>query len=239
MTATDKIIERVAALRDDVEPLRFGSPVTHVYNPLVYAWPLHEAYLRLQGSAPGRAILLGMNPGPWGMGQTGVPFGEVGHVRDWMGLAGEVKPPNNEHPKRPVQGLSCARSEVSGRRLWGWAKARFNTPEAFFERFAVWNHCPLAFLEETGRNRTPDKLPVREREPLMRHCDAALAALVEMLEPAIVVGVGVWAESCAKRVVGDRVPVGRVLHPSPASPAANRGWEEAAERQLSALGLLS
>ena len=239
MERLDKIIERVSVLCDRVDPLTFGSPVTHVYNPLVYAWPLHEAYLRLQGAATGRAILLGMNPGPWGMGQTGVPFGEVGHVRDWMSLSGEVKPPRNEHPKRPVQGLECSRSEVSGRRLWGWAKSRYETPEAFFERFAVWNHCPLAFLEETGRNRTPDKLPVREREPLMRHCDAALKALVEILEPSIVVGVGVWAESCAKRVVGDRVPVGRVLHPSPASPAANRGWEEAAERQLSSLGLLS
>jgi single-strand selective monofunctional uracil DNA glycosylase len=238
MEPVDKIIEVVSDLSAAVEPLSFGAPVTNVYNPLAYAWSLHEAYLRIQGAAPGRALLLGMNPGPWGMGQTGVPFGEVGHVRDWMGLQGEVKRPDQEHPKRPVHGLDCARSEVSGRRLWGWAKGRYNTPEAFFERFAVWNHCPLAFLEETGRNRTPDKLPVREREPLMRHCDAALKNLVEILDPSMVVGVGVWAESCAKRVVGDLVPVGRVLHPSPASPAANRGWEEAAERQLSALGLL-
>lgn len=239
MKPLDQVLQTVSALSDAMEPLTFGAPVTHVYNPLRYARTLNQAYLRLQGAKPGRALLLGMNPGPWGMGQTGVPFGEVGFVRDWMGLRGEVEPPSNEHPKRPVQGLSCPRSEVSGRRLWGWASNRYKTPENFFASFAVWNYCPLAFLEATGRNRTPDKLPVREREPLMRHCDAALASLVELLEPSMVVGVGVWAEACAKRVVGERVPVGRVLHPSPASPAANRGWEEAAERQLAALGLLS
>ena len=33
------------------------------------------------------------------------------------------------------------------------------------------------------------------------------------------------------------IRIGRVLHPSPASPAANRGWAAAAEKQLLALGV--
>ena len=39
-------------------------------------------------AAPGRkeAVFLGMNPGLWGMAQTGVPFGTVSLVRDWMGI---------------------------------------------------------------------------------------------------------------------------------------------------------
>ena len=31
-----------------------------------------------------RVVFLGMNPGPFGMAQVGVPFGEVAAVRDWL-----------------------------------------------------------------------------------------------------------------------------------------------------------
>jgi single-strand selective monofunctional uracil DNA glycosylase len=225
-------------LSDAVGRLQFAAPVTCVYNPLAYARRLHEGYLRRFGAGRREVVLLGMNPGPWGMAQTGVPFGEVAAVRDWMGLEGEVDKPQHEHPKRPVQGLGCRRSEVSGRRLWGWAAERFGAPEAFFSRFYVANYCPLSFMEEGGRNRTPDKLPAGERAPLFAACDRALQQTVDLLAPALVVGVGAFAETCARRVLADRdVAIGRVLHPSPASPVANRGWAERAEKDLEKLGI--
>ncbi len=222
--------------------LEIGPPVTHVYAPLVYARAPHHEYLERFGGAPKEAVLLGMNPGPWGMAQTGVPFGEVGLVRDWLGIDGPVDKPAHEHPKRPVEGFACARSEVSGRRLWGWARERFGTPERFFERFFVWNYCPLLFLEESGRNRTPDKLRKEEAEPVFEACDRALREAVEHLRPRRVVGVGRFAEDRARHALrpqrGERgVEVGGILHPSPASPAANRGWAEQAERQLRKLGV--
>jgi single-strand selective monofunctional uracil DNA glycosylase len=69
-------------------------------------------------------------------------------------------------------------------------------------------------------------------------CDSALRAVVEALEPRLVIGVGGFAEARATAALtGSSVPVGRILHPSPASPAANRGWREAAERQFEALGV--
>ncbi len=229
------------SLSESVATLRFGDPVHTVYNPLEYAWRPHRRYLAL-GRTGIDALLLGMNPGPWGMAQTGVPFGEVGHVRDFLGIDESVERPANEHPKRPVDGFACTRSEVSGRRLWSWVKDRFGTPEAFFDRFFIWNDCPLAFLEEGGRNRTPDKLPANERAPLFEHCDRALKDLVDVLKPRMVVGVGAHATKRLEVVLADRIDdglaVGTVLHPSPASPAANRGWAEAATRQLSSLGLL-
>ena len=220
-----------------VERLHFGPPVAYVYNPLKYARATHEAYLERFGVAKGRAVLLGMNPGPFGMAQTGVPFGDVASVRDWMGIDGKIDRPPSEHPKRLVTGFACPRAEVSGSRLWGWAKERYGTPERFFARFFVLNYCPLVFMEDTGRNRTPDKLPAAEREPLFSACDRALADAIGELQPAVVVGVGGFAEKRARHVLGDAVPIGCVLHPSPASPKANRGWAEAVERDLSRLGV--
>jgi len=230
-------VEISRRLSRSVGRLSFGSPVTHVYNPLTYARRPHEAFLERYARPGVEAVFLGMNPGPFGMGQTGVPFGEVELVRTWMGIEETVARPSREHPRRPVDGFGCKRSEVSGARLWGWARRRFGSADAFFERFFVWNHCPLMFLEESGRNRTPDKLPVAERELLFAPCDDSLARLVELLRPERVVGVGKFAEARARSALGDRVRVGTVLHPSPASPLANRGWEAQAEEQLRAMGV--
>ena len=221
-----------------VDGLEFGPPTSHVYNPLDYARDPAEQFLDLAGTSRKEVLLLGMNPGPWGMAQTGVPFGTAGLVRDWMGIDGLVGSPAREHPKRPIKGFAVKREEVSGSRLWGWARDRFVTPERFFERFFVANYCPLVFMEASGRNRTPDKLPAAEKEALFRHCDRALREVVKTLCPRVVVGVGAFAEERARAALaGLDLRIGRVLHPSPASPAANRGWSQQAEQQLAALGI--
>jgi single-strand selective monofunctional uracil DNA glycosylase len=218
--------------------LRFGPPVTHVYDPLDYARVPHERYLTRWGEGPKEAIFLGMNPGPFGMAQTGVPFGDVAMVRDFVGVTGEVGQPKHEHPKRPIEGFACEKSEVSGTRLWGWVKDRFGTPEAFFARFFVVNYCPLVFMEKSGLNRTPDKLPKAERAPLFSACDDALREIVDELGPTLVIGVGAFAEARAKEALEGRgLRFAQVLHPSPASPRANRGWAAEAERDLTAAGV--
>ena len=226
-------------LRTAVRNLEFAAPVTHVYRPLDYAWDAHASYLEKFGSSPKEVILLGMNPGPWGMAQTGVPFGEVASVRDWLDIDAPVQRPKAEHPKRPVEGFECHRSEVSGRRVWGWARDIFKTPARFFDRFFVVNYCPVLFLEASGKNRTPDRLPVAERRALEKVCDLALERTIDTLRPERVIGLGNFAERCAKRVVSDSgVMVDRVLHPSPASPAANRGWARQVTQQLREMGVI-
>lgn len=225
-------------LSERVSALRFGPPVRYVYNPLEYAREPHERYLSLYGRGPKQVLLLGMNPGPFGMAQTGVPFGDVALVRDFLAVTGEVSAPPQQHPKRQVQGFDCSRSEVSGTRLWGWVRARFGTPAAFFERFFVHNYCPLAFMEESSRNRTPDKLPQHERDPLYRACDAALDRVVQVLEPKWVIGIGGFAEKRAREALSSRaLAFGSILHPSPASPKANSGWSRLADEQLARYGL--
>ena len=232
------LIEIMSTLSAAVEPMRFAAPITHVYNPFDYARRPAEIYATKWGAPTQReAVFVGMNPGPWGMAQTGVPFGEVEHVRDWLGICADVDSPTPENAKRPIEGFACTRSEVSGRRLWGWAKERFGAPDAFFDRFFVWNYCPLVFMEQSGRNFTPDKLPVDERDALFEPCDEALRQIVELYRPKMVIGVGAFAESRALLALADHdVRVGRILHPSPASPKANRGWQACAEAELRELG---
>tara|TARA_B100001964_G_scaffold155356_1_gene170721 strand:- start:120 stop:839 length:720 start_codon:yes stop_codon:yes gene_type:complete len=233
------LIKITRKLSRQLAPMTFGEPVTHVYNPVQYARKPHETYLERYGQGRKRYVFVGMNPGPWGMAQTGVPFGEINLVRDWLGIDAEVRQPKSVHPKRPIEGFACERSEVSGSRLWGWARERFGDAESFFEDFFVLNYCPLVFMEASGKNRTPDKLSAEERDPLTLACDGALKAMVEALAPELVIGVGVYAETSAKRALeGLDVEIGRILHPSPASPAANRGWAAAAEKQLGGLGVV-
>lgn len=209
-----------------------------MYNPLEYARETYRAYLDAYANAETHVIYLGMNPGPFGMAQTGVPFGDVSWVRDWLGIEGSVGKPLREHPRRPIDGFACTRKEVSGGRLWAAVSSHYETPERFFRRAFVANYCPLLFLEEGGRNRTPDKLPVREREPLFGACDRHLRRLVELLSPAWVIGVGAFAQARARACLGDAdLRLGGILHPSPANPRANRDWEGEARRQLEALGL--
>ena len=231
------VISIARTLGAAVQKLGFAAPVTHVYNPLDYAFEAHAKYLNQHFNRAADTILLGMNPGPWGMVQTGVPFGEVTLVRDWLGIEVGVTKPGEQHPKRPIEGFRCGRSEVSGQRLWGWARDRFETPERFFRRFFVWNYCPLAFMEESGRNRTPDKLPAFEREPLYEICDQALKQMVEIVEPDRILGVGKFGEQRALAAVQQAARIGSILHPSPASPAANRGWSQQVEKQLQEYGI--
>ncbi len=237
MATNPKAPEQIAqALGRAAGRCRFGPPVHHVYNPLVYAFEAHRQYLVRYCRPGANILLLGMNPGPFGMVQTGVPFGEVAAARDWLGIRDGVVPPRDQHPKRLVEGFQCGRREISGQRLWGWAKDRFGTPDAFFQRFFIWNYCPLAFLEASGRNRTPDKLPPHEREPLYAACDRALVQIVDYLRPSLVLGVGRFGEARARRVLrNEDIRIGHILHPSPASPAANRGWAEQVEMQLAEL----
>ncbi len=234
----DPLVAIDERLAERIDGLSFAPPVHTVMNPLRYATVIRRGYLARWGHATGRTLLVGMNPGPWGMMQTGVPFGTVSLVRDWMGLGGDVVAPPHAHPKRPIQGLACPREEVSGARLWGWARDRFGTPDAFFARFFVVNWCPLVFLEASGRNRTPDQLPALEFAPLAAACDAALREAITHLAPNHIVGLGRVAEQAATRAAGDcGIPIGRILHPSPANPAANRGWAAACERGLGELGI--
>ena len=244
MTKSESLIVAAQRLSASVHKLKFGPPVTHVYNPLDYAWRAHELYLRRYGNTAKRVIFLGMNPGPFGMAQTGIPFGQVAAVRDWLGIRAKIKRPKRENPKRPVLGFDCHRSEISGERLWGLFQQRFGAANEFFSEHIVMNYCPLAFVEKSGRNRTPDKLSPRERERLFAACDQHLRSVTEILQPEWLIGVGEFAAKRARFVIPSAVEgshsmprIGQILHPSPACPESNVDWSGTATAQLRQLGV--
>ena len=232
------MIQVAQDLTSALNAMTFPEPITHVYNPLTYAWKAHEQYLKRFAKRRKQVVFFGMNPGPFGMMQTAVPFGEISYVRDWMKISSGVEQPSSEHSKRPIEGFNCKRSEVSGKRLWGLFSERYPKAEDFFADHFVANYCPLAFLEASGRNFTPDKLPSGIARELETHCDEALRATVAILQPKWVIGVGAFAKKRAQSALDSSdLSIGQILHPSPASPAANRGWAEQATKQLTTLGL--
>jgi single-strand selective monofunctional uracil DNA glycosylase len=236
MSYAAELLAHSDTLRRALSTLRFGGSVAHVYNPLEYAHAPYAMYLERYANTPKKVLFFGMNPGPFGMTQTGVPFGEIGHVRDWLRIEAPVARPPHEHPKRPVVGFACTRSEVSGARLWGMWKSLYGTPERFFSWALVVNYCPLVFMDEGGRNVTPDKLAPAERAALFAPCDAHLRAVVATLTPSWVVGVGKFAEGRAREALSG-VKIGSMPHPSPANPSANRDWAGVARAALEAQGV--
>ncbi len=253
--AAQRVIAVAKKLSADCDRVAVDENV-FVYNPLRYARNSHELYLSKYGNRGKRAIWLGMNPGPFGMMQTGVPFGEVAAVRDFLQIECAVEAPKRQHPKRAIEGFSCTRSEISGRRLWGLVEDVWGTPESFFADNIVWNYCPLAFLDERGSNVTPDKLSSATRAAIAVACDRALDALLDIWQPSLLIGVGGYAErqlrNAAARIevrsehasgAGAIVPssqkvIAQILHPSPASPRANRDWAGQVRAQLMPLSIL-
>lgn len=236
----EKLLAAAAQLASEADRLSFETPRIHtVYNPLLYAWEAHQAFISRYGTGRKDVVFVGMNPGPWGMAQTGVPFGEVNLVREWLKIEEPVEPPANVHPKRPIEGFSCRRSEVSGRRLWGLMKDRFGTAESFFAQHFAVNYCPLVFMEESGKNLTPDKLQKRDRNLLFGLCDIHMDAVIRALSPAVLVGVGKFAEKQLQPFTAEypSLRITSIPHPSPANPQANKGWAEPTAQRLEEEGI--
>ena len=231
-------------LRDATHGITPGAPVAFTYRPLDYAWTAHEAYVRRFGRGPKRALLVGMNPGPWGMGQTGIPFGDGPLVGDWLGLRGaNIRVPAGLHPDRPVLGWACTRREASGKRLWGLLRELFVEADAALADLFVVNHCPLLFFDAAGSNITPDKLHKADRETVLRASDDGLRRTIDALLPRFLIGVGAYAEARCRNVAPPGVQVLRIPHPSPASPEANRDgglpWRAAVIAALETAGVVT
>lgn len=235
--SVERLLESASRLRDDTDEMgkllvEEGS-VDYVYNPLKYAWGVHQRYIQISGDGGAKTVMLGMNPGPHGMGQMGIPFAATSMVRNVLGISGiPVEQPSFPHPRRPVIGLEYPREEVSGTRIWGLLSETYGSSDRIFEKVFLVNHCPLMLLDgERGTNVTPDKISGNTARRLLRRCDEHLLEVVDALNADCVIGIGKFAEKRAiKALNGSDVLVKGCWHPSPASPLANRNggadWRE-------------
>jgi len=209
--------------------------VAHATNPLDYAWQHHEQYLSNWGGLGAKTLLLGMNPGPWGMAQSGVPFGSTNIAKTLLRIKPfQLETPPNAHPKRPIIGLDLERQEISGQRLWSLMFDHYGEGKDVFSNIFVVNHCPLLLLGESGKNLTPDNLPASVMKPVLDACDEHLKQVVEIMEIERIIGVGKYAEKRARMTFnagkngngltpsGREITITTCWHPSPASPLANR-----------------
>ncbi len=236
MNRVDEVLAAADELSLAMEKLTFVPPVAFTYNPLVYARAGHEAYIRRFARSSKQVLFLGMNPGPFGMAQTGVPFGEIAAVTLWMGITASIGQPPAVHPKRPIQGFSCPRSEVSGRRLWGLFEELYGTAENFFSHAYVANYCPLIWMSESGANIPPTQLPRAQAEQIDSACQRHLVRLIRALQPPCLIGVGAYAmdqlRKASESIPDSSFTLGSILHPSPASPLSNKCWPEKPRQQL-------
>nr|XP_971699.2 PREDICTED: single-strand selective monofunctional uracil DNA glycosylase [Tribolium castaneum] len=224
-----KFLDIQLELNTALKPLRFKPPVAYVYNPVEYAFKANESYVRKYCQGPKKLLFLGMNPGPFGMCQTGVPFGEIKSVRDWLEIEEEVGKPEKECPQRPVLGFACTRSEVSGDRLWNVLKKLCGSPENFFKNCFIYNYCPIAMLRSDGGNLTPRD--IKDTQVLEEICDRHYFKIIELLQPEIIIGIGEYAEKRSLATLknnNSNIRVIRLPHPSPRSKN-NQNWAEKAE----------
>ncbi|XP_033116949.1 single-strand selective monofunctional uracil DNA glycosylase-like [Anneissia japonica] len=239
---SETFLEIMETMSEKLAKLEFVDPVQYIYNPVEYAKETHGCYVKKYCNSQKKVLFLGMNPGPFGMAQNGVPFGETNFVKDWLGIVGNVGKPPVEHPSRQIVGLKCIRKEVSGSRFWGLRKNLCGTPDVFFKHSFVYNICPLVFMSSTGKNITPPTLLAKYRKPLLKVCDEALCEIIRLLDVKIVVGVGKFAEKQTKVALDNAgiegIKVVSILHPSPANPETNRGWERIVTKQLEELDLI-
>ncbi|XP_058812970.1 single-strand selective monofunctional uracil DNA glycosylase [Topomyia yanbarensis] len=222
-------------------PLPASAAVT--YDPIEYAVELHLAYMQRYLDGPKPVLFLGMNPGPWGMCQTGVPFGYIPAVRDWMQLRGQVLKPIPELSVRPVEGLACTRGEQSGQRWWGLYERICGKPENFFRNCFVFNICPLAFFQANGRNITPADLKGTSKTRMQEVCTEYLQSALELFNPSIIISVGRYTEDRVKALVrqnlldATRVQLKCMPHPSPRS-LNNTNWHDKAQQWLEDNGVM-
>lgn len=239
---SSKFLEIEDCLCNELSTIAFTDPICYVYNPLIYARSTHEFYVKRYLKTSKSILFLGMNPGPFGMVQNGVPFGECNVVKDWLKIEGHVGKPAQEHPNRPILGLDCSRSEVSGRRFWGFIQEHSLEPDSFFEHIFVHNYCPLSFLSKSGKNLTPPEIKAETRNRLIKICDEYLCQIIKLLGVHTVIGIGKFAAHRTEVALKDRGLIGvkacAILHPSPANPAANKGWDQIVKKQLEDLDLM-
>ncbi|XP_075222511.1 single-strand-selective monofunctional uracil-DNA glycosylase [Lycorma delicatula] len=209
--------------------VKLNPPVEYIYNPLEYAFEVHSNFVNKFCNEKKQLLFLGMNPGPWGMMQTGVPFGDINTVKNWLKLSGNITEPHRQHPNKRVKGFDCKRVEVSGKRFWSLAQhLSNNNPNTFFSNSFLHNYFPLVLLSSTGKNITPADLKSSDQKLIQNICNESLLEILAHLQVKYVIAIGRFAERRVVSLLKNKnvtdIKVVYISHPSPRNPASNKDW---------------
>lgn len=213
-----------------IDPL---PPASYAANPTVYAYENYAQAMARLADGPRGVLLVGMNPGPHGMAQTGVPFGDVVNARAILGRQSQgsgwsgCRLALGDKVLLDAKGLDYHRGEVSGDRLWSALQQICGSLESAYQQVCVINYCPLLFLDNGGLNVTPDDFPKSDRVRLPKFtaaCDEHLRRVVKALTPKIVIAVGGYSDKRCRVALGHTVPIVKITHPSPRTAATAGAW---------------
>ncbi|MBX7127215.1 MAG: DUF4918 family protein [Cyclobacteriaceae bacterium] len=127
------------------KPLPAGVEVLHPYrNPVVWSLckQFYERYYHDQGE---RRLILGINPGRWGAGLTGIPFTDPALLEQVCGIP-------NDLDRRPELSATFVYEVI----------AACGGPETFYRSFLIGSVCPLGFVKD-GKNLNYYDLPALAR----------------------------------------------------------------------------
>lgn len=204
-----------------------------IYNPLEYCLDPFIQYLE-KGGEKRDIVFLGMNPGPFGMMQNGIPFGASNFVNNYLNIEKDFDKQKieKEHPKYKIIGKNIERQEISGTKLWGLIQSFYPDSNTFLENQIVLNYLQLAILDkEKGKNITPDKLNKDVRTKIENICDNQLREILDILESKVLIGVGKYSYDSLLRVKKNEKVI-KINHPSPLNARYFKTWTEDTKKLL-------
>jgi Uracil DNA glycosylase superfamily. len=194
-------------------------------NVFSYAIDPFLEYLEKAERGSVRTLYLGMNPGPYGMYRTGIPFCDFVTKREFLKITASVDETFIDVDAVRGEKPDEKRREVSGMRLWGLFESVYHSPERFFSSSLVLSYSPLIFFRSEGRRANIALSDVKslDRKRIEKVSDEFLKRYIKELKCDTLVGIGDYAHRALVRCSdGERLL--KIAHPSPANPAANGDW---------------
>ena len=209
------IIELYKSLNIELDELKFFPPCFYVYNPLSYCFESFKIYFEYLNTEEEINLFFGINPGPFGMAQTGIPFGDKETVKNYLKIEPKIdidKIPK-QHPKKQILGLEVKRVEKSGRIFWGVIKEFYPEKYDFFKSNFVLNFCPLCFLDEQGRNITPKVLRKEDQIALYKILEIFMLKLFKLIKIKKLIAIGDETFSYLN-ALNTKLKIQTIIHPA-------------------------
>ncbi len=160
-----KVWRRSARRWEDLAPALRRATGWRIWNPGLYGETWHARFRRLYRPGQHPLVVFGLNPGPYGMAQTGIPFTDIRRLvsalpdlaAELRGRGERVEPPGLAPPGlRPYLSRSFESSAV---RVYRFLKKGWGGAERGWTEVVVANPCTLLFIDPAeGKNRTPADL---------------------------------------------------------------------------------